>query len=542
MKRTLAYLFFFFQFVFSAQTDLRGTVIGVGGTKLPFVNIGILHKNIGTVSSETGLFSIHIPEKNCNDTLSFFYVGYESLHIPVKKILANGLQTFQLRIKPVSLNEVVITSDKAEERRYGIKKLNPKIHFIDASVNHDDIFEIAQVIELGPETSRLTSVNLLLNIEDRAGGDTAIFRINFYEFDGKKPGKRLSETHILQKHPVRSGWLKFDLQNYSIRLKGAVAVAIEFIPSQDHNRVSYDVKIGGSSKSFVRARSLGDWNIPPHHYRLFVTAVGNGSNNPAVEDDAEEKETPPTTRFFSKNVGDTFSLFVSLPESSPKFSKEKPPVVFLLDANFYFDAVKASVKIMNAKKLFKEPVIIGIGYKNAIENDSLRDRDYSYPKALAKDSFYVSGGAGKFLAFIEQELIPYVEKQYNTDPAKRTLMGHSLGGYFCLYALQQNIGKPYTFTNYIAGSPSLEYHDRFLFSAYQNSESGKGGKGNANLVITTGAMEKEDQLFDSFTKILAGKQFRGLRSETIVYPDADHMGTAIPSFEKGLEKILHSGK
>ena len=36
------------------------------------------------------------------------------------------------------------------ENKYGIKKTNPKLHFIDASINQNDIFEIAQLIKLSP--------------------------------------------------------------------------------------------------------------------------------------------------------------------------------------------------------------------------------------------------------------------------------------------------------------------------------------------------------------------------------------------------------
>lgn len=57
----------------------------------------------------------------------------------------------------------------------------------------------------------------------------------------------------------------------------------------------------------------------------------------------------------------------------------------------------------------------------------------------------------KFLAFITEELIPYVDSHFRTT-SSRTFLGHSNGGRFVLYALLKKSGS---FTNYIAFSPSF---------------------------------------------------------------------------------------
>ena len=62
-----------------------------------------------------------------------------------------------------------------------------------------------------------------------------------------------------------------------------------------------------------------------------------------------------------------------------------------------------------------------------------------------------SGGADKFLQFIETELMPEVEKRYRTQPF-RVLAGHSLGGLFAVHALST---RPGLFNAYVAVSPSL---------------------------------------------------------------------------------------
>jgi hypothetical protein len=62
---------------------------------------------------------------------------------------------------------------------------------------------------------------------------------------------------------------------------------------------------------------------------------------------------------------------------------------------------------------------------------------------------YNNGGADNFLVFFENELIPYIDKQYRTEPF-RLLAGHSMAGHFALNSFVQ---KPELFNGYIAMSP-----------------------------------------------------------------------------------------
>lgn len=70
-----------------------------------------------------------------------------------------------------------------------------------------------------------------------------------------------------------------------------------------------------------------------------------------------------------------------------------------------------------------------------------------------------TGGAEFFLAFIEEELKPEIERRYPINGCMQGLFGHWLGGYFTLYAL---MNRPGTFRTYIAGSPSIWWNDQEL--------------------------------------------------------------------------------
>ena len=137
--------------------------------------------------------------------------------------------------------------------------------------------------------------------------------------------------------------------------------------------------------------------------------------------------------------------------------------------------------------------MIGIGYKN----DNKRLTDYSYPADAIQPK---SGGGKKFIQFINQVLMPYIENDLSISSTNKTLLGHSIGGYFCLYVLlQQDFLNP--FDNIVSASPSIWYADAFLFDLeeeYHNTHNDL----NCTIYMTIGGLEFStlNVPFEAFTK------------------------------------------
>ena len=83
---------FFGQTVF-AQYDLIGQVLDAATKEpLPYVNIGLINKNIGTVSDDYGYFELDVNAKlNAQDTLLFSMIGFESKSSVLKDFLDQQL-------------------------------------------------------------------------------------------------------------------------------------------------------------------------------------------------------------------------------------------------------------------------------------------------------------------------------------------------------------------------------------------------------------------------------------------------------------------
>lgn len=285
---------------------------------------------------------------------------------------------------------------------------------------------------------------------------------------------------------------------------------------------------------------------------LFLTTACK--QNADKKDQTNKVEKQNTFRLYSKNVLDTFSIFVNLPNDYNPQQKEKYPVVYLLDANLYFDILATAINKYSEVGLAPSVILVGIGYKDFPTMDSLRTRDDTYPTAIPEYQMAVSGGADKFLSFITNELIPQIDKEYRTDTSKRVLMGHSLGGYFTTYTILQDLlGKSNSFNSYVAASPSIHYNKYYLLNQLKEIAAQKNRHKKINSYITFGGQEDAESKTDSSVMKLADltnqllnlfsvKQSNYINYKSDIFSNLDHMDTQIPTFIKGLQWTLSEKK
>lgn len=148
---------------------------------------------------------------------------------------------------------------------------------------------------------------------------------------------------------------------------------------------------------------------------------------------------------YSETLSEQRSFWVNLPASySLEVNNYKRyPVLILLDGDAHFMACAGVARFMSASDKIPEMIVVGIKNVN-------RERDYTPDKieTVRKNDF---GGGDNFLAFLEKELIPELDRQYRTEPY-RILSGHSLGG---LLAVHTFMKKNTIFNGFISIDPSL---------------------------------------------------------------------------------------
>jgi pimeloyl-ACP methyl ester carboxylesterase len=180
------------------------------------------------------------------------------------------------------------------------------------------------------------------------------------------------------------------------------------------------------------------------------------------------------------------------------------------------------------------PEVIIVGINNT---DRTRDLTPTKVEAFGNGQRFptaTSGGGDRFLDFIATEVIPYVEKNYRTQPY-RVLAGHSFGGLFAMHAF---LTRPALFNGVIAVSPSLTWDDRYVYR--KASEWVKSASDHAaTLVVSVGNEGQElDREFDALKALLQKSGPKSLEFEAIRFPDEDHGSVVLPTHYAGLRKVF----
>lgn len=227
----------------------------------------------------------------------------------------------------------------------------------------------------------------------------------------------------------------------------------------------------------------------------------------------------------------TYELYVQLPKSYSN-SKKQYPVLILTDADYSFPLVASITRRINTEEF----ITVGISYSKEDTPEVSRTRDYTptnspnEPRGHSKESRLASGKADDFIAFIKNDVFPFLEKTYMVNMSKKVFAGHSFSGLLAGYIL---VTSPDLFEYYLAGSPSLWY-DNYCINKFEEVYSKAHTSMKANVFLCVGGKEDKNksdmvaEMLDFEQRLLSGN-YTGLKIKSIIIPDEDHL-TVYPSF------------
>ena len=258
----------------------------------------------------------------------------------------------------------------------------------------------------------------------------------------------------------------------------------------------------------------------------------------AVELTAQE-QVPPVTlhrtevyKLESKTNGFTYPIYVALP-GSYSFTDRSYPVVYMLDGYSSFGIMVQEQRLLAFSSEVPEAIIVGIssegGSKEFIYN---RARDYTpthIPQEQLPDVVRqltpASGGAEKFLGFIKNELIPFIESKYRCKENDRTFVGHSYGGLFGFYVL---FNHPEVFNRYVMISPALLWDNQLILK--QENEFSEKHESLDKVVYTTIGSLEGPFMIDPWKRLVASikeHNYKGLQLKDEIAEGETHY-TIIP--------------
>lgn len=219
--------------------------------------------------------------------------------------------------------------------------------------------------------------------------------------------------------------------------------------------------------------------------------------------------------------GETYQLLVHFPD---QYDPAKTyDVLYVLDGLDGFPMAISCLGILHGEcdRNYTEPLLIAISDGTLIgKPGNKRDRDFT-PTAF-KTSWGSSGGGGgpAFLRFIEQEVIPLVEKTYRVTK-KRSLYGYSYGGLFTSYVL---LTKPHLFTQLLIGSPSLFADDGVVLRKLEPAYAQTKKDLPADVWLSVGA--SDEYLVDDTKKLaetLKSRNYPFLNLHYALLPGLNHL-------------------
>ncbi|RRJ65547.1 alpha/beta hydrolase [Paenibacillus oralis] len=238
------------------------------------------------------------------------------------------------------------------------------------------------------------------------------------------------------------------------------------------------------------------------------------------------------------------------------------PVIYLLDANACFGAMAEAVR-MHARgpHRLEASIVVGIGYETDRPFDTdARFYDFTIhadqeelPQRPIDVPWPKTGGAEQFLAFIEEELKPLIERALPINRTRQTLFGHSLGGWFVLYTL---FARPRAFQHYAAGSPSIWWKNRYIVPVAEQSvrrwrEAGlaadagfaadsAGEKPLIGLYLGVGSLEKPHMIEDAKAMFerLSAACIPGIHVSYTCFTEESHLSVLFPFIVRVIRSTL----
>jgi predicted alpha/beta superfamily hydrolase len=291
-----------------------------------------------------------------------------------------------------------------------------------------------------------------------------------------------------------------------------------------------------------------------NRFLLFLSGVCIGF--PGTAQPGPQTVLGRTDSLRSTILHETRSFYVHVPTGAAGTgtATKRYPVVYLFDGDAQFAAATSMIQYLstNYNALCPEMIVVGILHPDR-RKDLTPTHVAADPPFLAASAGKTTGGGEAFIAFLERELLPYIDQKYPTQPHK-TLIGHSLGG---LAVMQIFVHHTRLFNAYVCLDPSMWWdHQALLKETKQALETRRfagtslylgiahtadGGLKPAQVLTDTTAATLHMRSALTLQRYLEQHPHNGLRYRGKYYPDDSHMSVPFIAEYDALRFLFGAG-
>lgn len=213
---------------------------------------------------------------------------------------------------------------------------------------------------------------------------------------------------------------------------------------------------------------------------------------------------------------------VFLPAAYKPGSEEKYDVLYVLDGgNWNMNVVAQQQRFIQNEGHMPPTIIVSV---------TGIDRNIELTPTVLKTWNAPTGGADKFISYIKDELIPYINKTYPSN-GDNTLWGHSLSGMFAVYMM---LKEPALFKSFIAVDPSIWWDDCLVAKLAAEKLPALTDSSVTLFISGREGMSLHEMKIDTMETVLKKHAPSNLKWKIAAYPNESHSSLRMKGTYDGL--------
>lgn len=244
----------FVQIVVEGQT-ISGKLTDENQNCVPYVNIGIVGLNRGTISAGNGRYSIDISGIENNKILRFSCVGFEPVEFNISELRSKETLDMTLKKNTVKLQEVVVLPGDLDPVYIGSEKRG-RMAWIWSEARNG-----AEIGTLFRNDKAIVLDKFYFHIRKNYC-DSILYRIRIYDGQNEYPDRIINTKDIRFISRLKRGWDMVSLSNYNITVDGDFILTLETLESWtsgNYRTTHLSVGKAKGALSYSRASSMAPW-------------------------------------------------------------------------------------------------------------------------------------------------------------------------------------------------------------------------------------------------------------------------------------------
>lgn len=204
---------------------IEGRVLNASnGEPLSYVNIGVVGTRIGAVSDSAGYFELNAPAIKGAAVIRFSRVGFGHINFRFKELREQSKGSLIIEMQPltIEMKELTIAGSRFKKRRKGTRSDN-KLMVTGWGRN---LVGGERGIRIKVDDNPLFLKQLNFHMVQNEF-EEVLLRMNIREFKDDLPGSSLLKKDILITVTEKSGWVRYNLEEYNLVFDSDIVVSLQ---------------------------------------------------------------------------------------------------------------------------------------------------------------------------------------------------------------------------------------------------------------------------------------------------------------------------